>query len=514
MAGLTIKTIFSMVDKMSGPITTIKNSVKGFSKSSATAFAQMGSSGLRMGSLIAGAVAAVTTGKLAQAVQSFADNADNIGKTARVLGLGAQAFQEIAYAAKLQGVETETLEGGMKLLNKSLGEMQTKQGTLYTTLSKTNPELGKQLRSAKSTDEAFMLLMQAIDGETNAAKRAQLAQAAFGRGGQDLIKLTDGGIESFKGLRKEAILYGAAISDEAIAAGDEFGDSLDRLKGSLRGIANQGLSKIVEVLTPMIKKFTEFITVNRETIGLKLEKTLQDIGNALKFIKAMWDGGIIQSIFAGVAAFMAVRTAIKGVFAVMDFAKMLSNPFFLAALAIGAIVALAVVLIKNWDKVKVFFAALWDGIKLGATAAFDGIKVLGFTLADILLSTFGNIVKAVLWTASKIGGLIGFDVSGLDKAIAGIENLQKTMREGSIFGGKTGEQGGNYYEENGIPLSPNSSVIESRTMSQQSSTLDVNLNNLPAGTTTRQTGTAPGINVNTGSYGRGGLGLAMQGGGR
>ena len=48
----------------------------------------------------------------------------------------------------------------------------------------------------------------------------------------------------------------------------------------------------------------------------------------------------------------------------------------------------------------------------------------------------------------------------------------------------------------GTPSSPNTGVIQSNTTTTSRSSLDVNFNNAPQGTTMRQTGRAPGITVN------------------
>ena len=533
---LTLQTVFSMVDKVTKPLGAMQSKIGKMGTSSFAEFGRAGQGVSRFTSLIGAAAAAITTGAMAKAVTTFADTADQVGKTSRVLGLGTKAYQELTYASKMQGVEQEQLEQGVKLLNRSLGEMKIKQGTLYTTLSKTNPALGKQLRAAKDTDEAFMIMMGAIDQETNAQKRATLAQAAFGKSGQNLIKLTDGGIDNFRSLIKEAALYGAVIDDKAIKAGDDFGDSLDRLKGLARGFANQGLGRIVESVGPLLQKGAEWIAQNKDLIGQKLDTYFDKIGKGIEIVGKAWNSGLIPALLIGIGTFKALKIAAIGYNAILAITSALTNsaalPFTLIALAIAAVVGGIYLLVKNWDKVKnvlsvgirglgMTFSWLWEGIKSGAKGAFGFVKMIGMTVADSLLSTFGELVKAVIWASSKIGGLLGFDTSGLDAAVSKITELQNTMRGGSAIGLITGEakpqtkaqgqaqrqsQGfsdlGTDYTAPAVPISPNTVAIESRTMTENRSTLDVNLNQLPPGSTTRQTGGAPGINVNIGAYGR------------
>ncbi len=52
-----------------------------------------------------------------------------------------------------------------------------------------------------------------------------------------------------------------------------------------------------------------------------------------------------------------------------------------------------------------------------------------------------------------------------------------------------------------VSMSPNAGLIESRSTTTNRSTVDVNFNNPPAGTAIKQTGKAPGINLNLGPAG-------------
>jgi hypothetical protein len=374
------------------------------------------------------------------------------------------------------------------------------------------------------------------------------------------------------------------IDDKAIKAGDDFGDSLDRLKGLARGFANQGLGRIVESVGPLLQKGAEWIAQNKDLIGQKLDTYFDKIGKGIEIVGKMWNSGLIPAVLAAVGAYKIVKGAAMAYNAILLITAAL-DPFHLIVIGVSLLIGGIVLLAKNWDKVKnalsvgvkavgSAFSWLWEGIKSGAKGAFGFVKMIGMTVADSLLSTFGELVKAVIWAASKIGGLLGFDTSGLDAAVSKITELQNTMRGGSAIGLITGENtslekpnnnaprqksvfpiGPSKYApivippsitsplgtvaipvsspfapavaplgkiqpevnltvtneapknalapaQKSVPMSPNVVAIESRTMTENRSTLDVNLNQLPPGSTTKQTGAAPGININIGAYGR------------
>jgi hypothetical protein len=329
---LTLKTIFQAVDKMSGPTKTITSKMEKYGK-----VAQNVGKGLA----VVGAATLAAGLAVGKAAADFAVKGDEIAKTSRMLGLSTDALQELRYAAGIQGVSDEQLTTGLKLLNNQLGQLKTKEGTLYTTLAKTNPKLALQLRDAKDTSSAFDVMMGAIASETNVQTRATLAQAAFGKSGQELIKFSNGGAAAIEELRKEAHKYGAVIDEKALLSSEKFDDSLSRLKLSLRGVANQGLGMVVEKMQPMIQQWADFIASNHELISLNVEKVFRGIGRGLEIVTAP---GMLKGILALAVGIKAVGIATTFMGA--------GNPW---VLLIGGLVTLITLIVANWDKITGFF---------------------------------------------------------------------------------------------------------------------------------------------------------------
>lgn len=395
-----IATVFSAIDKLTSPMKKMSKSTAAFSNTMKT----LGKSAIALGAGAVGTALAVE-----KIITPFANKGDEIAKTSRMLGLSTDALQELRYAAGMQGVETELLDASFKKFNNSLGELKGGQGALYQRLSKTNPALARQLRTAQDTDTAFMLMMDAIKKETNVAKRATLAQSAFGKSGQDLIKFAEAGTEGIAELRKEAHKYGLVISQESAEASEQYSDSLTRLKMSAQGLFNQVLGQAVVKLQPLLQSMADWIALNKDFINQKLDSIFNAIGIGLNFITTP---GVIEGLAAlavGIKAF-AIASALLGA----------TNPFTLAITALAGVITL---IIANWGKISSFLDKLFGGSK-------TSIGVDGF-------DEFGNPIS-------------------------------------------------------GTPLSSNSTITNS-------STVDVNFNNLPQGTSIKQTGKAPGVNLNQGN---------------
>jgi hypothetical protein len=66
-----------------------------------------------------------------------------------------------------------------------------------------------------------------------------------------------------------------------------------------------------------------------------------------------------------------------------------ANPIGIVILAIGALIAIVVLLVKNWDHVSAFFVTLWDGIKALFWKVIDWVKEWGV----LFLGPVGFIIK-------------------------------------------------------------------------------------------------------------------------
>ena len=159
-------------------------------------------------------------------------------------------------------------------------------------------------------------------------------------------------------------------------------------------------------------------------IGLIIAGIVKMVKEIIDFIKdPSWDNfaKILEGltvILIGVAiAMLAVNAA---------------NPVAWIVLAIAAVVALAAVVIKNWDKIKEvlgkvgqwiydhiikpvadFFSGLWQGIKDGVGSAVQWVKDKFKTIVDF----FGNLISKIVGLFKKIGTKVGDAISGAFKAV-------------------------------------------------------------------------------------------------
>lgn len=170
-------------------------------------------------------------------------------------------------------------------------------------------------------------------------------------------------------------------------------------------------------------------------IGLIIAGIVKTVKAIIDFIKdPSWDN--FAKILEGLAVILT------GV-AIAMLAVNAANPVAWIVLAIAAVVALAAVVIKNWDKIKSvlgvigswindhiikpiadFFTGLWNGIVSGVTWAVNGIK----SIFNTVVSFFSGIINSILGFFKKLGTTVGNVISSAFKGVVNgvlraIENI-------------------------------------------------------------------------------------------
>jgi hypothetical protein len=359
------------------------------------------------------------------ATQKTAEAGDQFAKTARIIGMTAETFQELNYAAQMSGVDN--LESSLEKLNKTVADVKSGTGSLTTYLKENDQQLLNQLQNVNSNEEAFNLLMNAIGKAPDEFSRAELAQTAFGKSGQQLILLANEGAEGIEHLREEARKYGV-ISNEAAVNSEAFLDAQANLKAALTGVSTELTSGLLPGLTETITKVADFIA------GIdNWEEKLSIAGYVLAGVTA----GLIT--FLGVAKGATLVHGLANAFKALTSA-IAANPIGAIAVVVTAVLIPALIaLYKNWDTVQTYlqqglarleYAFKWFGsvIKEGLTVAFNGAKIAAASMLDFI---YGNVIRGVGKMLEVLGKLpfVGELFQNASKAVNGLGNAISDMAE-------------------------------------------------------------------------------------
>src|SRR6056297_674273 len=402
MAKFTVQTTFRAVDGMTKPLTGIGRAAKNASRRMNAAFAsterrltslQKRTSGLvkgifnlrnAAGVMIAGAAIKKTV-DLANNVAAIGDEAS---KTGRMLGVTAEFLQEMRFAAERQGITSEDLTSSLEKLNKNVGEAQLGQGMLSTMLKRTNPQLLKQVTSAENNQEAFDIMVDAIAKAPNQMQKTAMSQAAFGRAGAKMLKMIEAGPEGLAALRAEAGQYGEVIGNDAAAGMEKYIDTQRNTQAVTAGVKNQIGMALMPTVEKVMKRIISWTTANKELIQVKIAAFVKGLTNVLKFlhnnmdriVKILKIAGIalagllvVSKLIAIFTTFVAVIKGITAAVAIFN-AVMALNPFSWVILAVVALIAGIVLLVKHWDVVKAAIVGFVETAVSWIDALIDKIK--------------------------------------------------------------------------------------------------------------------------------------------
>ncbi|WP_419512484.1 phage tail tape measure protein [Alistipes putredinis] len=451
MANNTLKLAFilSATDKMSRIVDeAVKKSTNKLSAFERTT-SKIGRSMTKAGTVMLGASAAVG-GSILAVGKSTADYAGDMYDMARGAGIGVEAFQKLAYAGRMSGVETEKLSASLVKFDRMVAEATGGNKTYMQTFEDLGIKIKDSAGNLRQPNEIFEDVADIFHNTEDGIGKTALAVELFGKSGADLIPMLNDGKAGLKAFYAEAERLGLALSNEMIAKGDAFSDQLENIGEQVKGVKLQlgaalipALSAATEKISKVIDKITKWVQENPElaaTIGniaMTTGKWIAILGTAAiaigsvafiilqfrKAFRAMSDAVTIGiSIFKNIKnTFLVVDKAMKGYTKTQKLATVATKLFNKALKAnpiltiISLIIALGAVVysvIKNWDKIAAWFKKLWDAIVGIFKAAWEAIKKVWSTVTG--------------WFSNLWGGI----KAGAGKAWEGIKNTINKAREG------------------------------------------------------------------------------------
>jgi TP901 family phage tail tape measure protein len=102
----------------------------------------------------------------------------------------------------------------------------------------------------------------------------------------------------------------------------------------------------------------------------------------------------------------AVGSIIKGAVLLGKGIALLASPFGLIVLGIAALIAIGVLLYKNWDTVKERGLAAWNGLKDGFVGAWDAMKGTARTAGNFIIGFLNGVIGAYEAAINAVGNAL------------------------------------------------------------------------------------------------------------
>ena len=227
-----VGSVFVDTDKANDSLQKVDKKASSVAEGFGKAGKAIGAVGVAIGTAIVGAGTAVVN-----MANDTSEMADTIDKASIRMGIGAERYQELAYAASQCGVEMSTMEQAAKKLE------------------------GTDL----NFDDAMSQIMELGTQEERAAAAAEL----FGeKVAYNMAPLLAQSGEEFDALTNRANELGIVMSESAVKAGVQYGD----LKDDLQKVGNSLKTSIGSAVMPILVKLSEKLIELMPTIQALMDK--------------------------------------------------------------------------------------------------------------------------------------------------------------------------------------------------------------------------------------------------
>lgn len=380
---------------------------------------QLESAGQKMRGLsAAGAAVVAALGAIAYKSGTAADDLNTLSK---VYSINTTDLQKYAVAADLVDVSVEDIARSHVKLEKSMYSAQNGSKSQTEAFDKLGVSITNADGSLRSSDEVWQDTITALGQMTNETERDAIAQQLMGKSAAQLNPLIEDQGETYKNLTDTLAKYDLDFVDqETLDGANQFNDALDTMKaiGSV-AISTIG-SQLAAYLAPALEKVVDWVGRLAQWLTTLSPEVLTVIG-------------IIAAVVAAIAPVLIVLGKLAtGISAILNLANMLgvgigalAGPVGIAIAVIAALIAIGVLLYKNWDTIKAKAAevkagvvAQWNELKAKVSAIFNGIK-------STALAVWNGIKSAVTTAANAIKSAVSGAFNSLKGTVSAAWNAIK-----------------------------------------------------------------------------------------
>lgn len=269
---------------------------------------------------------------LYEVVEKTAEAGDQALKMAQRVGIGVEAFQRLAFAAKMADIDQAELGHSLSYLNRRMFEATHGSGEAQKSF---NDLFGgfKDLRGLGAEQVLGMIADRFKQlGDKAGPQKAAAAMGVFSRQGIAMIPWLNKGSAEMRRLGETAEALGGVFTKEGAEAAEHFKDSMKLLAGTFEGIRRQVGMQFMPIFQNLVDKFQDFIFVNRDLIKQNLSGFVAGLTRYLRLLYSIAKP-VISSIEAYARAFGG---AAKGVerftFYLTAMVGLLSGALLLAAI--------------------------------------------------------------------------------------------------------------------------------------------------------------------------------------
>lgn len=259
-----------------------------------------------------------------------------------------------------------------------MGQMETSGANSETVMQGLRKALKSSAEDGLSMNEALSQLQNTILNGTGSMDGLTAAYDLFGKSGDQIYSAVKNGTIDFTNLSVAAGDLSGTLSttfestldpiDQVTTAMNEAKLAGAELGSAIQTAAAPVLQQFADLLRDLTEKFRSLTPEQQQTI-VKIGAIVAAVGPAIAII-----GGLVS----GIGTVISVLGTVIGV---------LGGPL---TLAIGAVIAIGVLLVKNWDKIKEAAGAVKDWVVEKWGALKEGVSNAASALNEKVTNHFAN----------------------------------------------------------------------------------------------------------------------------
>lgn len=361
-------------------------------------------------------------------------NADDLNTLSKVYSINTTDLQKYAVTADLVDVSVEDIAKSHVKLEKSMYSAQNGSKSQAEAFEKLGVSVTNADGSLRDSDAVWQDTIAALGTMTNETERDAIAQQLMGKSAANLNPLIEDQGETYKNLTDTLAKYDLDFVDqETLDGANQFNDALDTMK-AIGTVALQTIgSQLAAYLAPALEKVVGWIGQLASWLSNLSPQVLTVIG-------------VIAGVVAAIAPVLMILGKLAfAVSSIMNLASMLgttvgalAGPFGIAIAVIAAIIAIGVLLYKNWDtikakaiQIKTAIVTTWNNIKTQVTTAVNNLKTTvtnAFNTLKSTVTTIWNNIKTAITKPIQ---------SAKDTVKAAVDKLKSffPLHIGKIFSG-------------------------------------------------------------------------------
>jgi phage-related minor tail protein len=324
-------------------------------------------------------------GKIADAQEK---RTDSVGK----LAVAQQKLNEVLADPKAKQSTVLAAQEAVTSLQRDITGLDTEIAGFQSSLTSAFNAAGT---SGKDAFNSVIGEIQRLVAAGDEAGASALAKETFGKGFVEVLQAAQAGAFDYQALNAE-LGNTAGTIQQLTAETADFPKSLDIARKSIATALEPAGAQIGLIIQQFTTQLLPIITTLGNTfasLSPELQKTIVVIGGLLAAL-----GPVITTL----AKVSQIVTGLGPLFAKVG-AALMANPWLLA---LAAVIAIGIVIYKNWESIAAFFAGLWESLKAGVAATFEFIGAVFGQIRDVVVGAFTGVVEIIASILSGVRAIV------------------------------------------------------------------------------------------------------------